>query len=182
MELVSELCAKLRDLERTEDQQEFEQVIERQEPVAKTTMNSSGGVGSASASGAKTKETVAKAARSSNKSNPYYQMFPALSGNIPASNSSSRATSLSGGVMSESSTSGNWGGRGDAQQLKKADEVECEFERQRRQSECIMSKNGAGAQELHVTGGGGVDGGSNKGGNSSKRKNKKRRTNGESGG
>lgn len=188
MELVSELCGKLRDLERAEDQQEFEQVIERQEPVVKTTMNSSGGGGvggSSVASGAKTKETVTKAARS-NKSNPYYQMFPALSGNIPASNSSSRATSISGGVLrSESSTSGNWGGRGDAQQLKVADaattlriEAECDaFERQRRQSERMIMTTTV-AQELHVTG---ADGG-NKGGSSSKRKNKKRRTNGESGG
>lgn len=191
MDLVSELCGKLRDLERSEDQQEIPQVlIERQESAPKATMNSAGGgggsasVSSSTSAGTKAKEASKKASRGG-KSNPYYQMFPALSGNLPASNSSSRATSISGGVMSESSTSSNWG-RGEAAHQLKTMEVEREFERQQRKPDRMTSKNGT---MVTGGGGGGCDGvdSCNKGApgssssNSSKRKNKKRRTNGESG-
>lgn len=180
MDLVSELCGKLRDLERSEEEHQHQQVVDEENKIMASKGNpvsASRGAAATASAGARNKESSSATGnekRGASKSNPYYQMFPALSGNMPPpSNSSSRATSISG-VMSESSTSSNWGGQQQQKAAKWRMEVERELERnvkQQGQPEERMSN-----QELqHATAGGGHGGGAN-----NKRKNKKRRTNGES--
>ena len=177
---MSELCSKLRELEDKEQEEKEEyhrqEELESQKAEAMASKRQQAG---GLASGARHKENRGsgggsgamlangdKRAGNGIKSNPYYQMFPALSsGNnaLPTSSgSSSRATSMSGGSGNE-----NWG-----QQLQPNGKW-----RRDEPSEGADAANGGsgGGQYCGIaTGPGASAAGSNK------RKNKKRRTNGES--
>lgn len=180
MDLVSELCYKLRELERSEEEigDRAEEIIEVTD--RKPSSATERGTAAAIAGGAKHKE-AAVAAREhrpeEKKSNPYYQMFPALSGNIPASSNSSRGTSLSGnsyggggggGGAGESSNWGRFSGSDSQQQQQQQNPAKWKVEPGQ-----LMS-NSTPTQELFMEGG---DKGQAQ--QQHKRKNKKRRTNGE---
>lgn len=193
MDLVSELCGKLRDLERAEEANQHQQpeVLEGQVETMSGSNRSNMATGTKTTGGARNKESVKSTtasastkARTNSKSNPYYQMFPALSGNAPALG----AGSSTRGAVAMAKEGANWGQQGNSYKLKVEGGAVVEGNAEGGAAAVVDSgelRGGGGAGERRMsnasstqelfTGGTGGDKGTER-----KRKNKKRRTNGES--
>lgn len=184
--MVSELCGKLRELERSEEEDvelvAAEREVQEEHKVrAEENTTVAGGRG-----GARNKDLIGDRGK---RSNPYYQMFPALSGgNVPpppassgGSSQSSRGASLSGigtgtgpAATMNNNVELNWG-RGDNLQRSK---WKMEPATAAGGGEAMLTNGSPTTMTLEGERAGGAG---DKGGGSTKRKNKKRRTNGESG-
>lgn len=172
VDLVSELCGKLRELERSEEEDVVEVAAEKEvQEEHKVVAEENNAV--AGSGGARNKELIGDRGK---RSNPYYQMFPALSsGNVPPPASLSGVSTGPALAMNSNNVELN-GGRGD------------NLQRSKWRMEPATAGGGAAGETLMTNGspttmaqeGERGGGGGDKGSGSTKRKNKKRRTNGES--